>query len=121
MTSTSPLGACALVGSGFVALLLIGASALGCSGGADEDEATGADDTSEDALSKCGRAPEWSLHMHEDFDAWDDTRWTRAPDGLVPPNTKTCYLASNVTVSGSALRIATRNESKCGGQPYTGG
>jgi hypothetical protein len=77
---------------------------------------------SEDDLSACASSTidDWTLHMKEDFDAWNDARWTKF-DNIVPPNTKTCHVASNVAVIGGMLRIATQNESVCGGQPYTGG
>lgn len=100
------------------AVLLLSSATLACGadGGSDEPDDDG---TSEDALAKCGKAPKWTLQMKDDFDSWDDTHWNKA-DGLVVPNTGTCAMASNVTVSGGMLRIATGNEPACG-QPYTGG
>ena len=97
---------------------LLAVLALTACGGAEPDDEPSADEA--DELKKCGAPVDWRPDMFESFDAWDDARWTKE-DGLVPPRTKTCYTAANVDVRDGMLRIATRDESVCGGQPYSGG
>jgi hypothetical protein len=95
----------------------------GCASQEDEDlDDENPDNAGEtdDALKKCGSNLKWKLHMREEFDAWDDARWTKF-DQLAVPNSKTCAVASNVGVANGMLRIDTKNEAGCGGMPYTGG
>jgi beta-glucanase (GH16 family) len=102
--------------------LLLGVSltALTACSGAPEDDESSAE--SEDELGKCAAAEDmkWVIHMNEPFDAWNDARWTKFDNHVVPEG-QTCEMAANVAVTPEGmLRIATRKEAMCG-MPYTGG
>jgi beta-glucanase (GH16 family) len=85
----------------------------------DEEEETA---SSEDSLKACAASKkmDWQIHMNEDFeDGFPEDRFHKF-DGVAPPRTSTCYVASNVTVSKGMLRLAAKKGSGCQGQPYTG-
>jgi beta-glucanase (GH16 family) len=101
------------------ATLLVSVGACASPEDAGDDEPASA---SADALGTCAASKniQWKLHMKEDFDAWNDARFTKFDDH-VPPGTSTCLSADNVTVGNGMLRIAAKKEARCQGQPYTGG
>lgn len=101
----------------FVAAVLVFTGAC-----ASPDDLREPEGVSADELGACRAAKkvQWQLAMKEDFDAWNDARFTRF-DNLAPPRTSTCYSADNVTVEKGMLRIATKKQALCQGQPYTGG
>jgi beta-glucanase (GH16 family) len=70
--------------------------------------------------NKCGGGIDWQPHMFEEFDAWNDGRFTKFHD-RVPPRTSTCYVADNVQVSNGKLRLLTKKGVACQGQPHSGG
>lgn len=92
------------------------------------------DSAEREKACKQAKIDEWGIHFKDEFDTFDDTKWTKFDDRVVP-NTETCHQPESVTIEKEAfgekgvLRIATREKSTCkavvdGGTvdvPYTGG
>jgi beta-glucanase (GH16 family) len=106
--------------SSLLSVVALSASALGACAAPDEAEDAEIGET-EDELKACANSDlDWQKDMFEEFDTWDETRWTKFNDH-VPPRTTTCYTADNVQVKGGKLHIATKKGVVCKEQPHTGG